>query len=73
MAGDLQEGVIGRLVLGPYPLEAGAVRPAVGKVDPPEAGVVARLLEGGGIIGTSRPGRPGRLQFPRFAPIIAEL
>lgn len=69
----MQEGVVGRLVLGPYPLEAGAVRPAIGKIDPPKAGIVARLLEGGGIIGTSRPGCPDRLQFPRFAPIIAEL
>lgn len=69
----MQESVVGRLVLGPYPLEAGPVRPAIGKIDPPKAGIVARFLKGGGIVGPSRPGRPGRLQFPRFAPIIAVL
>jgi len=73
LAGNMQEGDVGRLILGPDALEPGPVLPVVREVETPEAGIFSGFLERGTVSLATRPCCPGRLQFPDFAPIIAAL
>lgn len=73
LSGDSQEGGKSGEVLFPDALEPGPVLCIVGKVDPPEPGILGRTVQCAGTQITPRPGRSGRLQFPRFAPDIAAL